>query len=423
MKVLLINNCHYRRGGADVVYLNTGELLMQKGHEVVYFSTNSARNECSLYSDYFIDDIDALKLSFKEQLVNTPRKLYSFEAKRKLDKLIHITKPDIAHIHLYKGGLTASILPVLRKNKIPMVITLHDYSLLCPRNIMLDGNDEICERCLYSPTLNCVIRRCNRKNLFYSTINFIEYEINNKIFKPQKYFNTIICVCKFNYEKHLIKRRLNGRLVQMYNFSPGAKNITPDHLKGEYFLYYGRLSTEKGIKTLVKAWKKLDGRYKLKIAGDGRLHTELEKEIHEHKEGNIELLGYRTREELAGITSKASFVIVPSECYENNPMTIIEAYSMGKPVIGSNVGGIPEILNDKETGFLFEMKNVEDLISTVLHAYSVTGKEYESLSKAAWRFANENFSEESHYSQLIKIYTGAINNSKQNAEEQIIPEI
>ena len=416
MKVLLINNCHYRRGGADVVYLNTGALLSNKGHEVIHFSTNSAKNETNKYSDYFIDDVDALKLSFAGQIFNAPRKLYSFKAKRNLERLISSSKPDIAHLHLYKGGLTASILPVLRRNKIPVVITLHDYSLLCPRNIMLDGDGEICERCLYSHTFNCVLKRCNRKNFFYSTISFIEYEINNKIFRPQKYFDRIICVCKFNYEKHLIETNLKDRLVQIYNFFPEINKIIPDQEKGKYFLYYGRLSNEKGIKTLINAWGELDSKYELKIAGDGNLYKELESEIHNHKEKNIELLGYKKDEELVNLIKKASFVIVPSECYENNPMTIIEAYSMGKPVIGSKVGGIPEILIDKKTGFLFEMRNIVELRSTIEHAFSITSKEYESLSKAARQFADEHFSEELHYIQLLKAYSDAINHYNKYAE-------
>jgi glycosyltransferase involved in cell wall biosynthesis len=415
MRVLLVNNCHYRRGGADVVYLNTGELLSKMGHDVSYFSTNSPKNEPTRYSEYFIDDIDALELSFTRQLLSTPRKLYSFKAKRNIEKLICDTKPEIAHIHLYKGGLTASILPVLRRNQIPVIITLHDYSLLCPRNILIDGDGNICEKCLNNP-FYCVLKRCNRKNIFYSTINYIEYEINNKIFKPQKYFNRIICVCKFNCQKHYMKPKLRNKLVHIYNFSPKINTIVLDHKKGEYFLYFGRLSDEKGVKTLLKAWKGLDSRYKLKIAGDGKLYQEFAKEVRDHKEGNIDLLGYKTGEELKGIVRNTSFVIIPSECYENNPMTIIEAYSMGKPVIGSNVGGIPEILIDKKTGFLFEMRNVADLVSKINHAFSITAEEYELLSKAAQEFANDQFSEESHYTQLIKVYTEVINDFKGHAE-------
>jgi glycosyltransferase involved in cell wall biosynthesis len=408
MRILLINNCHFRRGGADVVYLNTGELLKRNGHEVSYFSTRSAQNESTDFSKFFIEDIDPLKLSFARQAINTPRKLYSREAKRNLNKLIEVERPDIAHIHLYKGGLTASILPVLKRNHIPTVITLHDFSLLCPRNIFLNGTDDICEKCLTSNPFNCVIYRCNRKNIFYSIISYIEFEINNKFFRPEFYFDRIISVCKFNYEKHQIKSNLRERLVLLYNFSKELDDNLPDHTKGEYFLFYGRLSKEKGILTLIDAWQKLGSRFKLKIAGKGDLLNEINRKIELHNEGNIELLGFKSGTELDNLIKHSSFIIVPSECYENNPMTIIEGYSLGKPVIASNVGGIPEIISEGETGFLFELKNIDDLADKVKHANELSGREYETISKNARQFAEKSFSSANHYIKLMEIYSEAI---------------
>jgi glycosyltransferase involved in cell wall biosynthesis len=408
MRVLLINNCHFRRGGADVVYLNTGELLRKNGHEVSYFSTKSAQNEPTDFSKYFIEDFDALKLGFIKQTINTPRKLYSQEAKRNLNKLIENERPDIAHIHLYKGGLTASILPVLKRNHIPTVITLHDFSLLCPRNIFLDGNDNICEKCLTSHPFNCVINRCNRKNIFYSIISFVEFEINNKFFRPELYFNKIISVCKFNYEKHQIKLNIRERLVLLYNFSKELDNNFPDHIKGEYFLFYGRLSKEKGILTLIDAWQRLGSRFKLKIAGKGDLLNEVARKIESHNEGNIELLGFKSGTELHNLIKHSSFIIVPSECYENNPMTIIEGYSLGKPVIATNVGGIPEIISEGETGFLFELKNIDDLVAKVKHVNDLSDREYEIISKNARQFAEKSFSSDNHYIKLKEIYSEVI---------------
>jgi len=391
-----------------VVYLNTGELLRKNGHEVSYFSTRSTQNESTDFSKYFIEDIDALKLSFTRQTINTPRKLYSGEAKRNLNKLIENERPDVAHIHLYKGGLTASILPVLKRNHIPTVITLHDFSLLCPRNIFLNGTDDICEKCLTSHPFNCVIYRCNRKNIFYSIINFIEFEINNKFFRPEFYFDRIISVCKFNYEKHQIKSNLRERLVLLYNFSKELDDNLPDHKKGGYFLFYGRLSKEKGILTLIDAWQKLGSRFKLKIAGKGDLLNEINRRIELQNEGNIELLGFKSGSELHNLIKHSSFIIVPSECYENNPMTIIEGYSLGKPVIASRVGGIPEIVSEGETGFLFELKNIDDLVSKVVHANELSDREYEFISKNARQFAEKNFSSGKHYLRLMGIYSEAI---------------
>jgi glycosyltransferase involved in cell wall biosynthesis len=409
MKVLLINNCHYRRGGADVVYLNTGMLLEDYGHDVAYFSTNSKQNIPTEYSGYFVDDVDALKLSFLRQLIKMPGKLYSAGAKRNLTRLLNTFKPEIAHVHLYKGGLTASILPVLKKSKIPVVLTLHDYSLLCPRNILVNGDGNLCERCINGSTFNCVIHRCNRKNIFYSIVNYFEFLINNNFFKPEKYFDRIICVCKFNLEKHLTKSHLRKKLVHLYNFSYNLKGINPLYEKGDYYFFYGRLKRIKGIITLIDAWKKIsDNKLKLKIAGDGNLFNHIENRIKAESIPNIELLGYKSGNELEQLIRNASFIIVPSECYENNPMTIIEGYSFGKPVIASHIGGMPELIEEGKTGFTFEMRNVENLKALIDYTGRISDNEYRNMSKEARLFVEKYYTQEIHYERLMNIYKETI---------------
>lgn len=408
LKVLLINNCHYRRGGADVVYLNTGDLLESRGHEIAYFSTRSQYNYSTQYSEYFVRDIDALKLNFVEQLVYMPRKLYSREAQLKLGKVVDDFKPDLAHIHLYKGGLTAAILPVLRKKKVPTVITLHDYSLLCPRNIMIDGDGKICERCLTATRLNCIYHRCNRKNLYYSIVNYIEFVLNNDLFKPRDYFSRIICVSRFNYLKHGNHPLFAERFVHLYNFYPLLSQSNPKTIKGSYFLFYGRLAPEKGVMTLINTWKKLSKDIHLKIIGEGVMSAQIKDEIRVSYLDNIEFLGFRKGEELFSFIRDASFVLVPSEWYENNPLTIVEAYSVGKPVIGSNIGGIPELIIEGKTGFLFEMGNSGALEEKIKTAAEMNDSNYLEMSEAAYRFACDKFSEKDHYRDLLKIYRDVI---------------
>ncbi len=400
MKILLINNCHYRRGGADVVYLNTGELLQKHGYEVIYFSSLSENNVESKYSSYFVEYKNGLYASLSNKFKIAFSSLYSLESKHKLYKLILDTKPDIAHVHLYKGVLSASILSVLKKMDIPTVISLHDFSLLCPRNTYFDADGKICERCSESGTINCIIKKCNRKNFFYSTMNFLEYNFNDKLFDPEKYFNRIICISKFHYNKHLtVKPELKEKLVQLYNFTPFLEKNVPNKEKGNYFLYFGRLSKEKGIYKMIEAFNNLP--IQLKIVGTGNLDLDIT--------NNIELLGFKSGNELERVISNSSFVILPSELYENNPMTIIEAYSFGKPVIGSRIGGIPEIIIDGETGFLFEMGNVDELKKIIIKMSEIKKEEYEIMSVKSRKFAEDNFSEDSHYDKLIKIYNAAIN--------------
>jgi glycosyltransferase involved in cell wall biosynthesis len=404
MKILLINNCHYRRGGADVVYLNTGDLLESRGHDVAYFSTKSQYNYPSPYSDFFIRDIDALKLNFVEQLMFMPRKLYSWQSGHNLRKIIDHFKPDLAHIHLYKGGLTAAILPVLRKRKIPTVITLHDYSLLCPRNIMIDGAGKICERCLTATRLNCIYHRCNRKNLYYSIVNYIEFVLNNNIFNPKNYFRRIICVSKFNYLKHSQHPLFGERFLHLYNFYPLLSQSNPKTEKGNYFLFYGRLAPEKGVTTLINTWKRLGQDVQLKIIGEGVMSAMIKEEIKTHNLKNIEFLGFRKGEELFRYIRDASFVLVPSEWYENNPLTIVEAYSSGKPVIGSNIGGIPELIVEGKTGYLFNMGDSAELEGKINKAVNLDDDEYLMMSETAYRFACDKFSEKTHYRDLLNVY-------------------
>ncbi len=409
LRVLLINNCHYRRGGADVVYLNTGDLLESRGHEVAYFSTKSQYNYPTHYSDYFVRDIDALNLNFVEQLAYMPRKLYSWESHRNLKKVIDHFKPELAHIHLYKGGLTASILPVLRRRKIPAIITLHDYSLLCPRNIMIDGDGKICERCLTATKLNCIYHRCNRKNLYYSIVNYIEFVLNNNIFKPGNYFNKIICVSKFNYLKHQSHPLFNERFLHLYNFYPSLSQSNPKTTKGSYFLFYGRLAPEKGVMTLINTWKRLDHEVRLKIIGEGVMSGQIKNEIKNNNLSNIEFLGFRKGEELFRYIRDASFILVPSEWYENNPLTIVEAYSLGKPVIGSNIGGIPELIIEGKTGFLFNMGDSNEFELKIGQATQLGEAQYLEMSEAAFGFACEKFSEKTHYRDLLNIYNEVLN--------------
>lgn len=412
MKILLINNCHYRRGGADVVYLNTGKLLEKMGHDVFYFSQKSKDNYNTESSKYFVENIDFFKISAIQKLLLTPRFFFSLEAKKNLEALIKNEKPDIAHIHLYKGTLTPSILITLKKFKIPAVITLHDYGFLCPHNLFIDGKNRICERCINHSALNCIIHKCNRNNLLLSTISAFEYLFHKYFIPFEKYFDRIILPSKFSYEKHARIKKIKHKINHLYNFYPNLNDECINKNIGSYFLFYGRFAEEKGLITLINAWFKVKVKTNLKIVGTGPLSNIVKERIDQAKAKNIEMLGFKYGTELVGLIKNSSFVIVPSEWYENNPLTVIEAYSFGKPVIASNIGGIPEIVKDNITGYLFEMKNVSQMKSIIEKASQISQSEYEQLSINARKFAEENFSEDNHYNKLIEIYSQAISENK-----------
>jgi len=407
MKILLINNTHYVGGGADRVYINTANLLRDNGHEVIFFSTKHENNLKTDSSTYFINKKDYRDANFIEKIKGVKEYLYNDETIQKLNELIKDKKPDIAHLHLFYGGLSSSVLKTLKLNNIPIIKTVHDYRLLCPANSFLNSKNEICEKCKPKKYYNCSLNKCSENNLFYSSILAMEGYLR-RIIDPLNYINHFIFVSDFSKQKHIeYDKRYKNKSSHLYNFT----TIPPKNkiIKGEYFLFFGRISKEKGIHTLLKAFSVLN--IKIKVVGDGPIKNELKEK---YKSENIEFLGHKSGVELTEILKKANFVIVPSEWYENNPMTIIEAYSLGKPVIGAKIGGIPEIVINKQTGFLFESRNVNELIEIINFSNSIDLIGYEKLSKNARDFALFNFSEEKNYQHLINVYTRIISENEKN---------
>jgi glycosyltransferase involved in cell wall biosynthesis len=182
-------------------------------------------------------------------------------------------------------------------------------------------------------------------------------------------------------------------------------------VKGDYFLFFGRLSAEKGIRTLLSVFSERKDQ-KLIIAGTGPLKSYVEDTV--RISPNIEYVGYKSGKELESLINNASFIILPSEWYENNPLTIIEAYNFGKPVIGADIGGIPELINDGANGFTFESGNPQSLNSKIDASITITGEAYERFAQSVSEFARQNFNSENHYLKLLKIYMDVINkkNSK-----------
>lgn len=407
MKVLQINNCHYRRGGADIVYLNTGMLLEKKEHDVSYFSALNHKNIQNVDSRYFVKGVDFFRPGLVKRIAQAPRFIFSFEALRNLSCMIRDTKPDVAHVHFYKGTLTSSILVALRRHNIPVVATLHDFALFCPVNLCIDGKKAVCDKCRTSWALNCVINRCNRTNACLSTLSTTEFIFHKYATPYRTHFNKVIAVSQFSYNQHKGIKGILPLLTHLYNFYPGLGSSRPKSTRGEYYLLFSRLSREKGILTLLKAWKAsgLSNR-ELVIAGAGPQEHEIRSFIARESIEGVRLVGYMAGKDLEQLIENSSFVLVPSEWYENNPMSIIEAYSLGKPVIGSNIGGIPELI--EETGFLFESGNHAQLARRLKEADELSDAKYSAMSVRARKFAERHFSEEAHYSRLLEIYRDAV---------------
>lgn len=406
MRVLQINNHHYIKGGADRVYFNTGQLLEKNGHQVINFSTANPLNKESIYKDYFVNVQDNRNADLSDRISNAYEYIYNKEAYEKLSKLIEDTKPDIAHLHLYYGGLSGSILKALRKFNIPIVQTVHDYRLLCPANAFLDKDNQICEKCKNQSYYQCATGKCLDGNFLFSAILSVEAYNRKYRIHPLDYVDHFIFVSRFSQNKHIeYNQRYRAKSSHLYNFTSTLDLPNPLESRN-HFLYFGRLSPEKGIITLLDV--AIKNNILLTIAGTGPLQEEVQSRIANHK--NIRFLGHQSGDDLTNLIQSSSFIIVPSEWYENNPMTIIEAYSLSKPVIGANIGGIPEIVIENKTGFLFQSRDSLELEIAIKKANALTGVEYKEMCDNAKDFAKLNFFEDTHYKNLIQQYTKIINN-------------
>lgn len=398
MKVLQIDKYFYLKGGAETVFFNTMDLLKQKGHEVIPFSLKSDKNLYSEYEDYFVDYPELSEANMLTKIKNIPNFIYNKEAASQLDKLLTIEKPDIAHIHLMFNSMSVSILPVLKRHRIPIVMTAHDYRLVCPAYTFKNGKGEFCEKCRSGSYYNCIINKCSNNNLANSILLSMDSYFRSLFYQPIKLIDKFIFVSQFSQNKHIeINPLYKSKSTFLYNFTP-MKSVS-EKKRGDYFLYFGRISKEKGVETLVHAAKGLPN-IKLKILGTGPLLDSLKKEA----SANVEFLGFIQGEELENYIQNAMYVIVPSECYENNPMAIVESTTLGTPIIGSRIGGIPELIEDRQSGFLFEPGSIENLQQILHNAQSVSDKKYMDISASAIDFAHKNFSEEAHYNKLMSVY-------------------
>jgi glycosyltransferase involved in cell wall biosynthesis len=405
MRVLQINNFHFIKGGADRVYLNTSKLLEDNGHSVINFSSANDENIKSKYSKFFVSFKDNRGSNLFGKISGVKDYLYNRSAKNKLEALIREYRPEIAHLHLFYGGLTASILSVLNEFNIPVVLTVHDYRLLCPANAFLDKRSMICEKCKGKFYLNCTINKCLENDFFYSSILTLEAYTRKYLIDPLNYIDHFIFVSHFSRQKHIeYDNRFSDRSTLLYNFT-----FIPDkwfvNRNRDNLLFFGRLSKEKGLLTLLKALENTN--LKLKIAGSGPLEKDVENYVSSF--GNVELLGHKSGNELEELINDASYIIVPSEWYENNPMTVIEAFAHGRPVIGSDIGGIPEAVIEMGTGFLHKSRSIDDLKISIKKAISLGDKDYSNLSESARYFAEKNFSSKSHYIKLMDIYSKVLN--------------
>lgn len=406
MKIAICNNFFYMRGGSERVMLDESECLNELKHEIVYFSRQNSKNYESSYAHLFPEYINYRDLNGFKKIKSAINIVYSRQSKRYFNSFVNIANPDIIHGHNIYSGLTYSIVDVAKKYNIPFVLTLHDLKMICPSYLMLN-NGEVCERCLSGNYWNCTMHRCHKNNVIASFIVTIEAYFN-KIFKKYDWIDSFICPSRFLIEKVGLASFLRDKLVYLPN-SLNPKAYVPSYGAGEYALFVGRLSHEKGLITLLKAFQDIP--IPLKIAGTGPLNEQARSFVRDNNLSHIGFEGYCSGDNLSNLYKNAAFIVVPSECYENAPMCILESFAYGKPVVGANIGGIPELVIDGDTGLLFEPGSHESLRSAVTSLWGKTALIDKMGHTARNRIENE-FSSTRHVQKLIEIYERAISKKR-----------
>jgi glycosyltransferase involved in cell wall biosynthesis len=399
-RLLNINNYHYRRGGSDVVYLEHAALMEKLGWKNAFFSMTHPMNLPCPWSKFFVDEIEfGNSYTLSRKITMAMKVVYSLEARTKLTRLISEFPADIAHLHCIYHHLSPSIFSVLTKAGIPIVMTAHDLKLVCPAYKMLNEGG-ICERCNHGSVLNVIRHKCIRNNAMASTIVAAETFVHRLLQTYRHHLSKVIVPSQFFISKFVQWGWPRDRFEYIPNYVE-CESFDPEYQPGNYFLYFGRLAPEKGIATLIRAASMASVR--LRIAGTGPEAGNLQL-LAASLGADIEFLGYQSGGALRKIVSGARAVVLPSEWFENAPMAILESYAMGKPVIGADIGGIPEMIRRNETGWLYESGNMHELAALLARVHAMPDIAIGEMGRMARELTRDRFSRNSYADACLRLY-------------------
>lgn len=413
MKILLINKFHYNRGGSETYYFAQAEALKAKGHEVIFFAMEDQKNIPCKQTKYFVPNVDySSNGGIKAKIRAVSSFFYNKIAAERMEQLIKDEHPDIAHVGLLHRQITFSVVDVLKKHNIPVVMTMHDLIFACPNYTMLT-HGRICEKCLTGSVISCVKNKCVKDSISKSILAACE----KKYLTSKKYYNLIdlyITECN-QYHELMDKAQITtSKIITKTNFLPLHQEYIFNKEYKDYILYFGRFSREKGILTLLEAHKKFGCKYHLIVVGAGPIKEEIMAYVDENKLTNIELPGPIYGQDMEKIIEGAKTIIVPSEWYENCPYALLQSLAKGKVVIASRIGGLPELIDDGNTGFLFEAGNADDLEQKIERVFSMKRDEYEAMSEHISRVAYERHNWEQYADFLIEEYGKLIKENHKN---------
>lgn len=402
----MVDKYYFIKGGAERYFFELKKILEKQGNEVFPFSVANSQNYPSKYEPYFVNEIEFNGLSKWEKAKKWPkivgRILFSGEAQKKIEKLINKVKPDIAHLHMIDHQISPSILFSLKRHGIPVFQTIHQYKLVCPNYRLYNmRTGSICEKCLDGYFYHPIFEKCHKDSSIDGAILFLEASLHKALKSYKNNVDIFHVPSRFMGEK-LIQGGLDAKKIRKLYYTINIADYPFSAEMENYILYYGRLSREKGILTLLKAMKKWP-EIKLVVVGDGPQKKELVEFAASNRLNNIHFAGNKWGDELKQLVSRSKFIVVPSEWYDNSPLVIYESFSMGKPVIGADIGGISELVDHDLNGFLFDAGDEADLAGKIKNLWDDMDKIVE-FGKNARAKAEQEFSPEYHYKEMMKMY-------------------
>jgi glycosyltransferase involved in cell wall biosynthesis len=409
MKIMFANKYFFRNGGSENVMFDEIAFMRNANVDVVEFAMDDPRNIPSRYSHHFVSEKSYNSPSRVAAVTSAVTFIHSQEAVRKLTDFIRVEKPDILHCHNIYHQLTPSIIPAAVRLRIPVVLTLHDLKTICPIYTQPAAGD-LCTACSEDRFKAVVKNRCaslplGKRVLLWAEASYHlakgSYEHVTKVIAPSRFLQNAVTP-RFGTDK----------VVQIPNgIDLTGIDIDDQPDDGEFVLYFGRLSPEKGVETLLQAHAEDAGAWRLVVAGTGPLMDSLKSRF-----PSAEFTGHLTGPALRKRIGAASVVVAPSECQENAPLSVIEAMAHAKPIVASRVGGIPELVRHGETGFLFQPKERREFSRRVRDLMG-DRELRRRFGFAGRRVVELEYSLERHGSALLSLYGALVGGFEAGASD------
>ncbi len=403
MKVLQVSQNLFVRGGSDRMFLDTCALLERHGHTVIPFVAKHPDNPPSDFADNFppAADFD------KPGPIDLLRYIYSRPAAKAIRQVIRKHRPDVAHLHIYYGKLTASIIRVLKAEGVPVVHTLHEYRQVSP-NYTLVHNDAIDESCCGLSAWRAAAKRFNRGSFSRSALATLEWYVSRAL-GNQRLIDRFIAISDF--QKQLMARHgvPSEKITRVHNFVEPCDEPTGPTGQGDdagaYFLYFGRIERIKGVFTLADAASKCPA-INVKIVGEGDAKAELAEYIKQHDIPNVELLGFTAGDALKTLIRESTATVLPAQWYEPFGLTVLESFAQCRPVIVSRMGALPELIDDCRDGLIVTPGSADDLASA-MQVLADDPERAHAMGRAGREKLMQRFTPEAHYEQLMRVYQEA----------------